>query len=109
MNQLFLERIVEVNSDEEIDLLKERSVVYVKNAKPAVFDRREGDILFFYYSGLFKGEITEIGIPRSLISQGGNMIYLTQGIGIKRRDLTESDGDYYLERKEDLEGLGLLV
>lgn len=107
---LFLEKIVEVTSDEDIDALEHGDVVWVKNSKPAVFDRREEDKLFFYLPGLFKGDVTEYGIPRKLVSHGGNMIYLNRySHEVERRDLTESDGDYFLERKEYMEGLGLLV
>ena len=108
MNNLFLERLVEVTSEEMIDSLRPRSVVYVKNQQPRVFDRREGDTMIFYYPNIMRNEVVvELKTPRGNIGNVGNIVYFQFG-GEERGDLTSQDGDYYLERKNDLVALGLM-
>jgi len=112
MDDLFLERLVKTESEEDIDNLKPRDVINVKNNFPRVFDRREGDMMIFYFPDyldfLEKNVIIELKTPRDYLSIGNDGIHFILTALNKKRELTYEDGDYYKERKDDLIKLGLM-
>ncbi len=107
--ELFSKRLVYIESEADIDSLKPKSVVCVKNYKSVVFDRKEGDIMVFYCTDILDDNVlVELTAPRDDVSNAGNMIYFTFGQSYTKRNLTPADGDYYLERKNDLVELRLM-
>ena len=110
MNTLFLERLVQVTSEEMIDSLRPRSVVLVKNGDPRVFDRRDGDKMVFYYGDVRPtGIVKELKTPRSSVRNIGNQIDFHSSSKDQIRNLTNDYRDYYYERREDLVALGLIL
>jgi hypothetical protein len=109
VNDLFLKRFVKTESEEDIDSLSSRAVIYIKNSYPGIFDRREENMLVFYYPDVLKEDtVVELKIPRDHLSISGNRIAFSSSGVDETRDLTPADGDYYWERKNDLVELGLM-
>jgi len=107
MNDLFLEKLVEINSDADIDRLKPGDVVRVKNRDPRVFEKREEDFLTFYYAAVLGKGIDELTTPRGYVQSIGNQLYFTPNILDKRKSYEPEDEDYQ-KKKDDLVALGLM-
>ncbi|MBW2995834.1 hypothetical protein KY332_00880 [Candidatus Woesearchaeota archaeon] len=109
MNNLFLERLVEIESEETIDSLKHGDVVKVKDGPSKVFDRIEEDMLVFYCPTVLKKDaVLEIKTPREYLSQSGNRVVFTLGTEDERIEWKPKDGEYYQKRRDDLVALGLM-
>jgi len=109
MNKLLQKRLVQIESEEAINSLESSSVVYSKNGPMRVFDKRNGDMLTFYYHHTFERDaVTELTTPRGYLCNIGNMIAFSPSGYDKRVVLTQEDGERYTVRRDDLVSLGLM-
>jgi len=109
VSELLIQRLVDIPDDAAIDNLVHGNVVNVRNSYGHVFDRREGETMYFYTPDVFKRDVvTEIEIPRSSVVEAGNRLHFYDR-GRVDRDLLAADGEYYQERRKDLVALGLMA
>jgi hypothetical protein len=102
----WLERLVTIGDEKDIDTLNPGDVVNVKNQPPYVFDKKERDRVTFYFANIM-GEVIKFTTSRDYIGAGGNRILINSSGFEDRKVLTPGDEDY--ERmKADLVAIGLM-
>lgn len=109
-NENLVKRLVEIDSEQDIDNLKLGSVVHVKNSPMMVFSgfENEGFLKFYFHYAFAGGEITELIHPRTHIDNIGNMLAFSDSGYGRRTKLTPENGVEYTSKKSDLVLLGLM-